>query len=169
MIRFEGTYGRENPQRGVPFMHGDRGVGGPAIGWVLEDVLRPCVAGRRRSRTVRLTSSFDSRSSRAWRSGTSGSPMTLSRSRTGGGPPSPAEGAAKKRETVNVEHGGDASTADVVEEIVGSTAPSVRIVIHGVGGVAEAGKERCDTVPTMYGTGEEEERSSEASCSGRIR
>eukprot|EP00965_Chrysotila_dentata_P019918 659874-Pleurochrysis_carterae.AAC.1 len=41
----------------------------------------------RRMRTVRRISSFDSRSSRRCGSGTLGSPMTLSRSRTGGGPP----------------------------------------------------------------------------------
>eukprot|EP00965_Chrysotila_dentata_P004627 150824-Pleurochrysis_carterae.AAC.1 len=65
-----------------------------------------------RRRTVRRMSSFASRSSRAWRSGTSGRPMTLSRSRTGGGPPSEAEGASKNRDTEKVEQGGDASTAE---------------------------------------------------------
>eukprot|EP00965_Chrysotila_dentata_P087039 2873379-Pleurochrysis_carterae.AAC.1 len=61
--------------------------------------LAPASRAARRSRTLRLTSSLDSCSSRAWQSGTSGRPMALSRSRTGGGPPSSAVGAAKKRET----------------------------------------------------------------------
>eukprot|EP00965_Chrysotila_dentata_P257251 6212828-Pleurochrysis_carterae.AAC.2 len=116
----------------------------------------PASRAARRSRTVRLTSSLDSRSSRAWLSGISGNPMALSRSRTGGGPPSSAVGAAKKRETVNVEQGGDASTADA--------PPGVRVVVYGVGGVAKTGQERRDPVPSMYETGEEKESSSGATA-----
>eukprot|EP00965_Chrysotila_dentata_P205958 6183265-Pleurochrysis_carterae.AAC.2 len=66
----------------------------------------------RRMRTVRRMSSLDSRSSRTCGSGTSGSPITLSRSRTGGGPPSLAEGDENSRETEKVEHGGEARTAE---------------------------------------------------------
>eukprot|EP00965_Chrysotila_dentata_P163156 5388207-Pleurochrysis_carterae.AAC.3 len=66
----------------------------------------------RRRRTVLLTSSFASWSSRACCSGTSGSPITWSRLRTGGGPPSATDGAEKKRETEKVEQGGEAITAD---------------------------------------------------------
>eukprot|EP00965_Chrysotila_dentata_P119188 3940285-Pleurochrysis_carterae.AAC.1 len=55
----------------------------------------------------------------------------------------------------------------VVEEVVRSAPPGVRVVVNGVGGVAEAGQERRDTVPSVYGTREEEERSPCASsCSG---
>eukprot|EP00965_Chrysotila_dentata_P148756 4912194-Pleurochrysis_carterae.AAC.1 len=72
----------------------------------------PASRAARRRRIVRLMSSFASRSSRAWRSGTSGSPITLSRSRTGGGPPSAAEGASKNRDTEKVEQGGEASIAE---------------------------------------------------------
>eukprot|EP00965_Chrysotila_dentata_P002583 83970-Pleurochrysis_carterae.AAC.1 len=66
----------------------------------------------RSSRVVRRTSSFAAASSRAWLSGTFGRPTTLSRSRTGGGLPSGASGDEKKRDTENVEHGGDASTTE---------------------------------------------------------
>eukprot|EP00965_Chrysotila_dentata_P024462 809754-Pleurochrysis_carterae.AAC.1 len=66
----------------------------------------------RRMCTVRRISSLDSRSSRTCGSGTFRSPMTLSRSRTGGGPPSLAEGDENSRETENVEHGGNARTAE---------------------------------------------------------
>eukprot|EP00965_Chrysotila_dentata_P093394 3085333-Pleurochrysis_carterae.AAC.1 len=66
----------------------------------------------RRMCTVRRMSSLDSRSSRMCASGTSGRPITLSRSRTGGGPPSLTEGDESRRETENVEHGGEARTAE---------------------------------------------------------
>eukprot|EP00965_Chrysotila_dentata_P141443 4675111-Pleurochrysis_carterae.AAC.1 len=56
-------------------------------------------------------SSLACSNSRRWWWATSGSPMTLSRSRTGGGPPSGESGDAKKRETEKVEHGGDAMMA----------------------------------------------------------
>eukprot|EP00965_Chrysotila_dentata_P047470 1574399-Pleurochrysis_carterae.AAC.1 len=72
----------------------------------------PASRAARRRRTVRRTSSLDSCSSRACLSGTSGRPMTLSRSRTGGGPPSWASGEENNRETENVEQGGEASTAE---------------------------------------------------------
>eukprot|EP00965_Chrysotila_dentata_P052859 1753062-Pleurochrysis_carterae.AAC.1 len=70
----------------------------------------PCVA--RSSETVRRTSSLDCASSRACLIATSGRPITCSRSRTGGGPPSAAESLLKKRDTENVEHGGKAITAE---------------------------------------------------------
>eukprot|EP00965_Chrysotila_dentata_P172048 5677524-Pleurochrysis_carterae.AAC.2 len=65
----------------------------------------------RSSDTVRRTSSFDCASSRVCSIATSGRPITCSRSRTGGGPPSAAESLLKKRDTENVEHGDDAITA----------------------------------------------------------
>eukprot|EP00965_Chrysotila_dentata_P076963 2540857-Pleurochrysis_carterae.AAC.2 len=69
----------------------------------------PCAARSRE--TVRLTSSLDCASSRACSTATSGRPITCSGSRTGGGPPSAAELLLKKRDTENVEHGGEATTA----------------------------------------------------------
>eukprot|EP00965_Chrysotila_dentata_P176115 5815408-Pleurochrysis_carterae.AAC.1 len=72
----------------------------------------PVSRAARRRRMVRLMSSFASRSSRAWHSGTLGRPITLSRPRTGGGPPSAAEGASKNCDTEKVEQGGEASTAE---------------------------------------------------------
>eukprot|EP00965_Chrysotila_dentata_P159720 5276559-Pleurochrysis_carterae.AAC.1 len=66
----------------------------------------------RRSEAVRLTSSFASCSSLAWLGLTSGRPAkTCSLSRTGGGPPSSELGDEEKRDTENVEHGGEAMTA----------------------------------------------------------
>eukprot|EP00965_Chrysotila_dentata_P148521 4903945-Pleurochrysis_carterae.AAC.1 len=49
--------------------------------------------------TVRRTSSLDCASSRALLTATSGRPITCSRSRTGGGPPSAAVSLLKKRDT----------------------------------------------------------------------
>eukprot|EP00965_Chrysotila_dentata_P156099 5157439-Pleurochrysis_carterae.AAC.3 len=65
----------------------------------------------RRSEAVRLTSSFASCSFLVWLASTSGRPKTFSLSRTGGGPPSSELGEEKKRDTENVEHGGEAMIA----------------------------------------------------------
>eukprot|EP00965_Chrysotila_dentata_P136358 4509437-Pleurochrysis_carterae.AAC.2 len=59
---------------------------------------------------VRSTRTFACCSSRWCCGGTSGSPVMLARSRTGGGPPS-GTSPAKKRLTENVEHGGEATMA----------------------------------------------------------
>eukprot|EP00965_Chrysotila_dentata_P259772 6213675-Pleurochrysis_carterae.AAC.2 len=70
----------------------------------------PVSRAARRSDTVRSTSRLACSSSRRCEGGTSASPMTFERSRTGGGPPSDTL-AEKKRLTENVEQGGEAMTA----------------------------------------------------------
>eukprot|EP00965_Chrysotila_dentata_P162348 5361344-Pleurochrysis_carterae.AAC.1 len=71
----------------------------------------PASRAARRSEAVRLTSSFASCSSLMWPASTLGKPRTFSLSRTGGRPPSSELGEVKKRDTENVEHGGEAMTA----------------------------------------------------------
>eukprot|EP00965_Chrysotila_dentata_P106370 3513450-Pleurochrysis_carterae.AAC.1 len=71
----------------------------------------PASRAARRSVAVRSTSRFACSSSRRCEAGTVANPMMFSRSRTGGGPPSGASLAVKKRLTEKVEHGGDATTA----------------------------------------------------------
>eukprot|EP00965_Chrysotila_dentata_P044148 1467425-Pleurochrysis_carterae.AAC.1 len=71
----------------------------------------PASRAARRSVAVRSTSRFACSSSRRCEGGTLARPVMFSWSRTGGGPPSGAFLAAKKRLAEKVEHGGDATMA----------------------------------------------------------
>eukprot|EP00965_Chrysotila_dentata_P212616 6187141-Pleurochrysis_carterae.AAC.4 len=70
----------------------------------------PAVCAARSRPAVRRTISLAC-SSRWCCAGTVGSPITLSLSRTGGGLPSAASLQRKKRDTENVEQGGEATMA----------------------------------------------------------
>eukprot|EP00965_Chrysotila_dentata_P222744 6193151-Pleurochrysis_carterae.AAC.1 len=72
----------------------------------------PAARAVRRRVAVRRTISFACASSRACCAGTDGKPSAWSRSRTGGGPPSLKSALEKKRETKNVEQGGEANTVE---------------------------------------------------------
>eukprot|EP00965_Chrysotila_dentata_P261151 6214155-Pleurochrysis_carterae.AAC.3 len=69
----------------------------------------PAVFAARSRLAVRRTISLACISSRRCCAGSVSSPITLSLSRTGGGPPSCASSQRKKRDTENVEHGGEAT------------------------------------------------------------
>eukprot|EP00965_Chrysotila_dentata_P052055 1727579-Pleurochrysis_carterae.AAC.1 len=71
----------------------------------------PAVFAARSRFAVRRTILLACWSSRWCCVGTVGSPITLSLSRTGGGPPSAASSQWKQRETENVKHGSEATTA----------------------------------------------------------
>eukprot|EP00965_Chrysotila_dentata_P011848 389072-Pleurochrysis_carterae.AAC.1 len=82
----------------------------------------PASRAARRRFAVRRISSLDCCNSRACWGGTSGRPRMCSRSRTGGGPPSGAALEAKKRETENVEQGGEATMAAYVPDLQRSSS-----------------------------------------------
>eukprot|EP00965_Chrysotila_dentata_P046721 1551377-Pleurochrysis_carterae.AAC.1 len=89
---------RQEPDWPVSRVHKERRYSAPES--------RPAL----RSDAVRSASRFACCSSRWCCGGMSGRPVMLSRSRTGGGPPSGAS-PVKKRLTENVEHGGEATIA----------------------------------------------------------
>eukprot|EP00965_Chrysotila_dentata_P018126 602571-Pleurochrysis_carterae.AAC.1 len=168
MIVFESTDRGENPQRCVSLVYEDRRICGPAISRMLEDVLRSSVAGRTKepnSPSNEFVRFMEFAGVAFWDIRQAHGVVAVSH---------------RRRSTVvsggRGEEAGNASGAAVqeplvhrvVEEVVCSASPRVRVIVYGVGGVAEAGQKRRDTVPSVYGTGEEKESSSGANSGGCI-
>eukprot|EP00965_Chrysotila_dentata_P217527 6190050-Pleurochrysis_carterae.AAC.1 len=89
--------------------------------------------------------------------------MTLSRSRTGGGPPSAAVGAAKNRDTEKT------LVHSITQEVMGVTSALMRVIVDGIGRVIEPRKESSYAIAPMNRSREQEQSASGARRRGWVR